>query len=250
MRPDELESLGLSKAQSIIYLTLLKTGPTKIGRIIEETNLQSSVVHNNVNKLIEKGIVSFVLYGKVKHYNACKPEALEVLIKDEEEILKEKRKRLADILPQLKVMKKERRDQEVEVYKGQRGLRTAFEEAYSKCKQGSEVKFISMPSEYHGDEKLQAFFRKTNSELIRKGCVFKGIGHESLKKIWPKVYREKNYMFRYTEDDFPFDINILPESILISLWGKQPIVIRITDREFLRQAERFFEDKWSIGARP
>ena len=52
-----LERTGLTHAQATIYLILLEMGQSKVGTIIEKTKLQSSVVHNNLNKLIDEGLI-------------------------------------------------------------------------------------------------------------------------------------------------------------------------------------------------
>ena len=67
--------MGLSNAEAKIYLALLELGSSKTGRIIDRTKLQSSTVYHVLGSLVEKGIVSHILQGKVKHYNAEPPEA-------------------------------------------------------------------------------------------------------------------------------------------------------------------------------
>ena len=74
---DILVEIGFSKAESIVYVILLKTGPTKSGNIIKLSSLQSSVVHNALNTLANKGFVKYILEGKIKksaHLEALKIE--------------------------------------------------------------------------------------------------------------------------------------------------------------------------------
>ena len=61
-----LQEIGFTKAEATVYLNLLKLGKTKSGSIIKLSGLQSSVVHNALNTLIDKGFVSYVLEGKIK----------------------------------------------------------------------------------------------------------------------------------------------------------------------------------------
>ena len=71
-----LEELGLSKGEAKLYLTLLQIGESKVGGIIGKSNMASSAVHNSVNSLINKGIVSYIKKGKIKFYQAVPPKQL------------------------------------------------------------------------------------------------------------------------------------------------------------------------------
>src|SRR3989344_5175574 len=90
-----LEDLGLSTAEAKIYVALLEQGQSKTGRIIDVTKLQSSTVYHVLGSLIEKGIVSSIHKGKIKYYQAEKPESLLAFLED-------KKRKLSDILPELK----------------------------------------------------------------------------------------------------------------------------------------------------
>jgi len=56
--------------------------------------VQNSVFHFSINRLIEKGLVSYVKKGKVKIYSAADPKQFLIY-------LKEKEKRVKDLLPGL-----------------------------------------------------------------------------------------------------------------------------------------------------
>ena len=74
---DVLEDLGFSAAEAKTYFVLLKLGSSvKVGKIIEKSGLQSSTIHNILNGLIERGFVTYVLKGNVRHYQAISPELL------------------------------------------------------------------------------------------------------------------------------------------------------------------------------
>lgn len=241
-----VEAAGLTRAQAIVYLTLLELGQTKIGVIIEKTSLQSSVVHNMINRLIEIGLVSFVVVGKIRHYMVADPEVfLNYLDKQKEEI-EEHKKSIQELLPKLHLLREEsKQKREVEVYKGERGFKTAYIEEYEKMKPNSESMFLSQPEDIHfDDEVIPDVWNKINKILFDKNCIIKGIGPKSLKSIWSKRYLEKGYVFRYIEENFPWDVNILQDCVILSLWGEEPIAVKIRDKTFRDNAQRYFEEKW------
>ena len=116
MEEEILQKIGLSQAQSKIYLALLEIGSVKVGRIIEKTGLQSSTVHNCINQLIEKGFISYTVIGKIKAYQATSPE----IIRD---YLKEQEKDFENILPNLKEKHKLAEHQsKAEIFQGTQGI--------------------------------------------------------------------------------------------------------------------------------
>ena len=64
-----LQDLGLTNAEIKIYIALLELGVATAGPIIDRTRLQNSVVHMTLHKLGDKGFVTFVKKGKIKHFS-------------------------------------------------------------------------------------------------------------------------------------------------------------------------------------
>ena len=95
MDTEILLELGLTNTEIKIYLALLELGSSSAGAILERSHLPNSTLHRDLNSLIEKGLINFILEGKRKIYQATDPESLLVLLDD-------KKKRLEKILPELK----------------------------------------------------------------------------------------------------------------------------------------------------
>ena len=56
-----LEELGLTKGEIKVYLTLLKLGETTTGKIVEEAGISSGKIYEILEKLIRKGLASFII---------------------------------------------------------------------------------------------------------------------------------------------------------------------------------------------
>ena len=89
-----LEDLGLTNAEIKVYLALLEIGISTAGPIIKKTGLQNSVTHMTLQKLLEKGFISFIKKGKVKHYQPTNPKNIINFID-------EKKERFQKLLPEL-----------------------------------------------------------------------------------------------------------------------------------------------------
>ena len=114
------EELGLTNAEIKVYIQLLKLGSSHAGLIIEKTGLQTSVVHRALNSLIERGLINYILEGKIKTYQATEPEVFLDFIDD-------KKTKFKEILPELKKERDLARKEEIAtVYKGKRGLQEVY----------------------------------------------------------------------------------------------------------------------------
>ena len=115
-----LEDLGLTKAESKVYITLLELGSSTAGPILEKSSIQNSVVHRALNSLIGRGLINYVSEGKRKLYQATNPENFLNFIED-------KKKRFEQILPDLKLKQKsQRKTENATVYKGIRGIKEVY----------------------------------------------------------------------------------------------------------------------------
>lgn len=242
-----LETAGLTHAQSIIYLELLELGLSKVGIIIEKTKLQSSVVHNNINKLIDKGLISFILKGKVRHYQVSEPDILLSYLDKAKEKIDKTKEDIKKILPRLKsIRNKSKQNTEVEVYKGKRGFETAFIEEYQKLTKNQIIQFIALSDKFYKGNNFEELFEKLNEIAFEKNAFFKGIDPESLKSKQGSKNR-KNYNIRYIKEHSPWDITIFKENILISIWGDEPVIIKIRNKSFYKNTLEYFEETWKTA---
>ena len=53
-----LERIGLSPNEVKIYLTLLRLGASKAGKIAKEAQVDRSATYDSLKRLLEKGIIS------------------------------------------------------------------------------------------------------------------------------------------------------------------------------------------------
>ena len=128
-----LEDLGLTKSEIKVYVELLELGSSHAGEILEKADIHHSVLHRALNKLICKGIISFISEGKHKIYTANKPEYFLNFIDD-------KRKKFEVLLPELKLREKiGKKENTTTMFRGIKGIK----EVYSKLINLKEKEMIS-----------------------------------------------------------------------------------------------------------
>src|SRR3989338_3699858 len=76
MLENELSTLGFTTLEIKVYLGLFKLGGSTANKISVETKLNRTNVYGALNKLIEKGVVSYVVKNKVKWFEAKSPSSV------------------------------------------------------------------------------------------------------------------------------------------------------------------------------
>lgn len=117
---DELKELGLSENEVKTYLSLLKLGNVTANNIAKISGLKRSTTYDNLQLLINKGIVSSSKKDSVNYYLASEPEKLL-------HILDEKKKKIHSIIPKLKELSSATIESSgVTYYDGKKGVLTVL----------------------------------------------------------------------------------------------------------------------------
>jgi predicted transcriptional regulator len=89
-----LQSIGLSKNESEIYLALLKYGELSVAEIATRSGVNRRNAYDCMNRLLERGLVFEILAARDTRYRAVEPQKLS-------EIVHEKQSSLESIMPRL-----------------------------------------------------------------------------------------------------------------------------------------------------
>jgi len=73
IEPETLENVGLTKNESIVYLTLLRIGTAKTGEILNKSHLNSGKIYEILESLKEEGLVSESIINNIRHFTAAPP---------------------------------------------------------------------------------------------------------------------------------------------------------------------------------
>ena len=71
-----LEEIGLTNGEIKVYLALLKLAETTTGKIIEEAQISSGKIYEILDKLIKKGLVSYITKDKTKYFTTSSPNRI------------------------------------------------------------------------------------------------------------------------------------------------------------------------------
>jgi sugar-specific transcriptional regulator TrmB len=235
---DQLKEAGLTDNEAKIYFALLEIGAKPAGTISRRIGLHRRVIYDSLERLIEKGLVGYILENNKKIFQASSPQRIL-------EIIKEKEKSLEDVLPQMLSLfnkEKEKPKQETNFYKGTNGLKSIFEDQLEESKK-DEILIIGASNLAY--EYLNIYFhwfdKKRVENKIRTKIIFNGI---------PAKHKIPLAEIRYLPDKYSSDlaINIYSDKVAIINWKKdKPIAILIKDKDVAQGYKKHFELMWKIA---
>lgn len=235
MIEETLQELGLNRRESICYAALLELGSSKVGEILKKTEIPSSKIYEILDKLIKRGLVSYVIKNNVKHYQASDPKILVNYIE-------EKKKKIEEIVPVLISKQKLSKKQNVEIFEGQKAIFSLLTNLIENAKSGEPYLVFSI-NEENKNEQANLFFRSIT--LRRKE---KGLDVRVLKNI--KYYKKEKHTklkIKYTDFILPQGITIFRNCVILLSWVEYPVAIKIESDIFADQLRAFFLDLWKIA---
>ncbi|MDP2925457.1 MAG: helix-turn-helix domain-containing protein [Nanoarchaeota archaeon] len=232
-----LENIGLSRIEIKVFIAVLELGESKAGKIIEKSGLQSSSVYDAINKLISKGLLSYIKKSQVKYYKAPDPE----VILDYIEL---KKGEYIKILPELKARQKKTENEGVEFFKSFKGIKTIMSELIKDAKKGDIYRTFSV--ENPEDYKLarENVFRYTKQLFREKKIIVKGIFHKQNRYSPTKSSITQK---RYISFPLPPNTMVLNDKVAIISWKEEPTGILIKSKDIADKYISFFDAMWKIA---
>jgi sugar-specific transcriptional regulator TrmB len=234
-----LSDFGLSKTEIDVYVTLLKLGNASSGDIIHLTNIQNSVVHFTLKRLIEKGLVTYFAQNRNKQYQAIDPKVFLAQLDD-------KRKNLELLMPQLLKMEVSDKEPQVFVYSGIQGVKQLLNSLLEM--EGKEHHTLGS-----SDLSLmlgEIFWRNYHLRRAEKGIHAKLLFNHSLKD-WSAERKYKNAEVRYIQPGYePITEHIVRgETCAVILWLDPPVGVLYKNKKVAKSYEELFKLFWDNAER-
>ncbi len=231
-----LQKLGLSEKEARTYLALLELGEVSVGEIAKRTGIHRRSCYDALNSLQEKGLVSFSIVEGVKTYRATCLDAFKALVRERDLLVE-------DLLQKLKKKEKKEEEPVIEIFKGIKSVKGIFEDF---LRDGRTV-YI-----YGGHNPARIYlkyyypkFTKMREKLgVRVRALHTDVpGVREMAKslpLWDARFIDKR-MFS------PSFWWIQGDRVYICFWRKEPIVIRITDKNLAKTYLGSFRMMWKVA---
>lgn len=250
MEFDELKEIGLTQGEIKVYIALLNLGLSTKGPISRKARVAESKVYEILDRLKEKGLVSFIFkkkgIRKIAHYKASNPILLKDFLSKKKEEIKKEEELLEKILPSLQIQQKQtEQEYNVVIYEGFKGIQANNKELLDMINKDDE--WIAMGARSNKDKKYNLFWINWLKERAKKGgkgrilFVDKGTWYfNQLKKI-------KNTEVRYLKGISPISVNITANRVMIYNYKDHPSCLVITNKDISDSFKEFFKSLWNIA---
>jgi HTH-type transcriptional regulator, sugar sensing transcriptional regulator len=242
---DTLTSVGLTKGEANVYLTLLKLGNTTSGKIIKESLVSRSKVYDVLERLKQKGLVTEMIKQNIRFFEAADPERiinyLELKKQDIESKIVSSKEIVSD-LNKLKSLQLERQD--AKVYTGVEGLKTVYNEILNDLNQGDEYLAFGIGANEIKNNAISLFIKKFHLRRADKKVNARIIMHPDTKKEMQSFSKLKYYQYRYTDVMFPTNIAIWKDNVLTLIWNDKPLAFVIKSKQVAEKYTTYFNYIW------
>lgn len=252
----DLMELGLTNGEAKVYLSLIKLGSSKVGSIVKDSRVSYSKIYDVLERLILKGLVSYVLIGNIKHFDAVEPYRLQDYIQKKEEEIKLQKDKANKIVPDLvSIINKRRKNYSklkssierthTEIFKGDQGLRTAYEILLSGSNKGEILRYFYPYDDHHNI--ASPFYLRLYGFQKSKNLAERGISTMAFKKS--RHYQEdvpKDVNLRFVNFPLPGTMDIFRDKILMIEWENK-IGIFISSDEMANHFKNYFDSIWYLA---
>jgi len=223
-----IEKLGLTKNEALVYVDLLELGGSTSGGIIRKTGLHGSKVYAALERLKRKGLANYVIKSGKKRFAATDPHRLLELEYERENLVKR-------LLPELEqIHRKPRPSVSLEIYEDWEGLKNIVQIALG-CRHfdvlASEDQDEIFP-DYSEMISRQIVKKKINVRLLAKKNVMEQIANQ---KILPAFIPS------------PFSFVLLEKSVAVIVYAEKPYAILIESDAVSKKYKAYFEMLWKIS---
>ena len=247
-----LSSLGLTEGESNVYLALLSHGKSTVGPLTKESGVSPSKIYNVLDRLIHKGIVSYILEGKIKNYRVLSPKNFGEFIQRKRTTINTEldfqEHRLKKILPRLQEEYLSKVEEEyAEIYEGTRGIKAFYDVILEEASRGDEIKVVGYSR--LASKLFHGYFVEYNKKCYKKGVKPRIIFEYD---AWFGKKREKRPLaqYRYLPKGVHTPANICVSGDRVGtmiITEKQKLCFMIKNKEAAKSYDFYFKLMWDTA---
>ena len=236
--------LGFNRNEAIVYLSLIRFRKADARQIIQDTKFHKNIVYDNLEKLIDKGLVSFIIEGGRKVFFMLKSKTISSYFEEQKEEINEKIKLAKEIEERIiKSTKNISEKQEAEIYRGIKAVKSFYNETL----QSGDYFVFGAPQESIDIMGID-FWKNYNLKKTQKNIKSYMIFNPSIKDFGEKI-SNKNTKVRYFNNNFEpkTEIHIQGDIVAIIVWIKEPLIFKIKNKTVSESYRKYFDFLWDLA---
>lgn len=242
MNAEIFYSLGLTKNETKVYLTLLDLGAAQAGNITERSGIHRRNVYDSLARLMEKGLISFVTVNNKKMFSPVNPKRFLEIIDEKKYELDNLRGGFSRLIPELELRTKMQEGHDVRFFKGSEGLKTVFEDIIRTGKD-----YIGYGPGHHLEKILKYYFGHFVSKRIKAKIALRLIYDEESRG---RIRKNPLSTIRYIPEQYSSRaaLRIYGNKVAIMLLSEEePLAIVIKNKAIAEGYRKYFEVMWKAA---
>jgi sugar-specific transcriptional regulator TrmB len=232
-----LRNAGLSEHEARVYAKLIEYNLCTASALAKLVHLNRTTTYLQLDRLKDLGLVSYVIKNGKRYFQPANPEKLI-------EILNERKRKIEEIMPSLKMLHTFTPEYNIEVYEGKEGIKTFYEDilkigkdfcAFGVTGKAFDVLEYSFPHFVEKGKKAKIHARYIANVSARKAL---------------KAGLNPNFKIKYLSDEFSAEVTtiIYGKKVAIqSLVKEQIFVIVISHSATSKSYQAYFEFLWNLA---
>ncbi len=247
MNKEILEQIGLSRNEIKVYFALLEMDQASATPIIKKADIPSSKVYPILDKLIKKGLVTYVIKNNVKYFQASDPKNLIDFLNDKEKLIEQQKQEIERLIPEIERRRKLAKEkQEATIYEGLDGVKAAFNNILNLLRKGEEYFVFTLGEELKRKDTAR-FLQNYHKKRKQKGIKIRLISPLKLKDFILKKHQHPGMVFRFTKQSLPTGIFLFKDRVMTVIWSDTPTAFIIHSKQNYEYYKKFFEEIWKIA---
>ncbi len=237
LKEEALTSLGLTKNETRVLLTLFREGANTIAVIAKMGGLHRANTYEAVESLKQKGLINYIKDGNKTIFQATDPSNLL-------NILKEKELLLENILPQLKIDHTlSSKKNSIEIFEGVNAIRNLMNHYVEKNEGIYDYGVPKMAITLLGGFFQNSIHKKRAKQKQWMYHIYNSDAKERINFLNTLPYTKAKCLG--PEYDFPVTTRICGDEVSITLYSENPVTIVIKNKQMADTYKKYFEILWS-----
>ena len=240
-----LKDLGFTQGEVKVYSALIALQKSTITKIIEKSGVSSSKVYLILDKLINKGLVRYILAGNIKEFHLAPPIQLQEYVDKEKEKLEIAQKKTQKLVSLIEKSLDTYTPESAQIYRGAKGVKTAHLNLLKKLNPLNTYRFFSVERNAVKDKATRLMFAQIHAKRKERKIPVRGIALPELKGLFHKYFPDTTtYTVRYHPLTLSQGITIGKDRIIIENALPEPFAVEIISEQMAKRYTQFFDKLW------
>ena len=166
-----LQGLGLAEKEAQVYLSALELGSSTVQQISRKCGVNRPTVYVQIEFLKKKGLISSVIKGKKRYFNAESPEQLIRILEKRKKTIEAQKEEFEKYLPELKALYNLSDEKpSVKFFEGEEGVKSIRQDILStkteSIKEFLPINSVMSPDNDHKKEMFERLQSITSIKII------------------------------------------------------------------------------------